>query len=139
MLVCVYQQVSEQEVPHGKVIMAGTVMFGYMVLWRSGQRWGIEFLQNGIYPEASRRAWEMNEGGECDYAKAMHYHLQSFPYEVVKALRFGEHPYSLQEVVDFLIEYDLGEFSRADIRKHEVQMRTAMTKPAVDISSVGFW
>ena len=114
-------------------------VFGYMVLWRSGQQWGIEFCEHGIYPNASRRAWEMTEGGECDYAKAMHFHLVSFPYEVVKALRFGEHPYSLEEVVDFLAYYGLGEYSRADIRKRELQIMRGMEKPAIDISSVGFW
>ena len=116
-------------------------VFGYMVLWRSGQQWGIEFCEHGIYPSASRRAWEMNEGGECDYAKAMHFNRTSFPYEVVKALRFGEHPYTLQEVVDFLALYGLGKYSRADIRKREVQMMTAITKPSpsIDICTTSFW
>ena len=137
MLVCVYQQVREKEVPHGKVIMAELV-FGYMILWRCGQSWGVEFLSCG-YGEASRRAWEMTLYGESDFAKAMHYRKGSYPYDVHNIIRYSDHPLTIDELVDLFERYGLGSYDRIEVRKREVMGMAQSRKPSIDISTVGFW
>jgi hypothetical protein len=100
-----------------------THIFGYMVLFRFGNYWGIDFMQGegDTYPNAQREAYTAVESNQVAYAKAMSYSMISYPYDIHKALRFGDNPVTIDELVSFLHRYGFAlDLNRSDIRQKEM-------------------
>jgi len=111
------------EVVFGKVTMPDN--FGYLILYRD-KGWNILFMHGGdnIYPRAQRIGYEMLLNGECDYGKAMSYSMLSYPYDIHKALRFGDDPMPLDDLVSFLHRHGFAlDLNRTDIRQKEMFIR----------------
>ena len=99
--------------------------FGYLILYRD-KGWNILFMNGGdnIYPRAQRIAYEMLENGECDWCKPMSYSMLSYPYDIHKALRFGDDPMGLDELMGFLHRNGFAtDLNRTDIRQKEMFIR----------------
>jgi hypothetical protein len=66
----------------------------------------------------------MLENRECDWTKAMSYNMLSYPYDIHKALRFGDNPMGLDQLVVFLYHYGFAkDLDRTDIRQKEMFIR----------------
>lgn len=98
-------------------------IFGYMVLYCTGRHWGALFMngEQDNYPSAQREAYTAVESNQVAWAKAMSYSKLSYPYDIHKALRFGDNPVTIDELMGFLHRHGFAlELRREDIRQKEL-------------------